>query len=536
VKRGKPPKAERKAPGSAPSGRRVSFGFLIFTVLLTGCGVIMLEMLGARIAGPVFGVSLYIWTALIAVTLISLSLGYWLGGVLSDRRPQADVMYGLILASGLVIAFLPWLNGPVLAGCYRALGLRLGLLAGAFALFAPPLTLLGMVSPFAIKLALADLERAGKTAGALYALSTVGSVAGAVLTGYFLIPVIGVSRTLLVVTAVILTPPAIWFALGRRWGALAGAGMVLFLGAVTAVARPGRAPLTENVVVVDSRDSLYGQIKVIDRYSDRGSIRWLLLEGTSQTGVYLDSNELVSNYAIVMADFLRFHPPPGKRALLVGLGGGALLRPLSAAGFQVDVVEIDPLVAQVAAQYFGCKPEGYRLICEDGRAYIRRTDQRYDAILFDVFSGGGQPFHLFSREAFEETRRVLAPGGVVGVNVIAFPRGPRQAMAASLHRTLSSVFPHGRVFVSYPEDPAEDLNNILMFFSEAAFAEPDPASMSPKDAEEWDWLCRGRISYGPQEGVLVTDDWNPVDRWTAQVNEAWRERIFQDLGPEILTY
>jgi len=507
---------------------------LIFTAMLTGGSVMMLEMLGARIAGPIYGVSLYIWTALIAVTLVSLSLGYWFGGAISDKRPSADLMYMLILVAGLWIGFIPWLNAPVLVGCYELLGIRLGVLCGAFILFAPPLTLLGMVSPFAIKLALADLARTGKTAGALYAISTVGSVAGTVLTGYWLIPVIGISRTLLVITGVILTPPAIWFALSRRWTVLTGAAVVLFLGAATSIARPGIPPLGPNALIIDSRDSQYGQIKVVDRMDERGEIRWLLLEGTAQTGVYLDSNEVVSNYVSLMADFLKFHPPAGKKALLVGLGGGALLRPLSEDGYDVDVVEIDPLVARFASEYFGCKPEWYHLICEDGRAYLRQTRKRYDVIFFDVFSGGGQPFHLFSREAFEATRRVLAPGGLVGLNSIGFPEGPRSMLEKSLYCTASNVFPYRQTFVGYPSDAKDELNNILMFFSEQPFAEPDTEAMTPDEKDEWDWLSGCSITLDAESGKIITDDWNPVDRWTALVNEEWRRRIFEDMGSTVL--
>ncbi|MCX7011705.1 MAG: fused MFS/spermidine synthase [Candidatus Sumerlaeota bacterium] len=518
-----------------PAPRRVAFGFLVFTVLMTGGAVMMLEMLGARIAGPVFGVSLYIWTALIAVTLVSLSLGYWLGGALSDRRPRPDVMYGIILIAGLCIAFLPWLDGPVMAASYRALGLKTGVLGSAFALFAAPLTLLGMVSPFAIKLGLADLKRVGKTAGTLYAISTVGSVGGTILTGYALIPILGVARTLFVITAAVLIPPVAWFAGARRWGVMTASALILLVSGSLAVARPGRT-LPRDTLIVDCRDSPYGQIKVIDRESDRGMIRWLLLEGTAQTGVYLDSNEVVSNYVRVMQEFLRFHPPRGRKALVVGLGGGALLHPLRELGYDVDVVEIDPVVAEFAAKYFRADPELYHLVPEDGRAYVRRCDKQYDVILYDVFSGGGQPFHFFSREAFQETKRILAPDGVLGLNVISFPKGPRSTMPVALHHTIRTLFGDSRVFVAYPEDPKDDLNNVLMFFAPEEFTDPDPSSLALDDREEWDWLAERLIDYSPAEGLLITDDWNPVDRWTAAVNEVWRQRIFEDMGPEILTY
>lgn len=534
-----------RAPSPPAAIRQVGLGYLLFTVLAVGCGVLMLEILGARIAGPVFGVSLYIWTALIAVTLCSLSAGYWLGGVFCDRLPSPDRMYGLILAAGIWIAFLPWLDGPVLSACYTAFGgawgIRLGALAAAFVLFAPPLTLLGMVSPFAIKLALASLEGAGRTAGGLYAVSTLGSVAGAILAGYALIPGIGVAGTLFVITCVVVAPAALWFLAVRRLGALAVGAMMLFLGAATAWTRPGLKPLPSDVTILENRDSPYGQVKVMDRGSWGRTIRWLLIEGTAQTGVYLDADgkpgeSIVSNYAIVIDDFVRLHPPAGRKALLLGLGGGALVQPLARTGYEVNVAEIDPVVVDFARRYFSCDPETARVHIEDARAFLRRTAEQFDLIVFDVFSGGSQPFHFFSREAFEEAAEKLAPGGLIALNAIAFPEGPHSMLAKSLYRTASQVFPHRAVYIGYPEDPLDDLNNILMFFSAEPFSQAPESDRDANAPQRVDYLEARKIEMDPEAGKLVTDDWNPVDRWSQAVNEAWRARVFESMGAEILTY
>ncbi|MCE5230805.1 fused MFS/spermidine synthase [bacterium] len=526
-----------RAANAGPRPRRAaSLGFLMATTLMTGAGVIMLEVLGARIAGPIFGVSLYIWTALITVTLVALSLGYWLGGMAADRWPVADVMYGLIAAAGLMISVIPLIDGAVLVGCYEAFGgdwgVRLGVLCGAFILFGPPLTILGMVSPYVLRLALADLRETGRTAGTLYAISTVGSVIGTIAAGFFLIPELGVKATFWASTAVILLPPAVWFAIGRQMGWLGMGALVLatfgFLDAATA--RPinpmfGRMQL--------SREGQYAQIKVLDRSYQGQMHRMLLLDGTVQTSIVLGSKELQSGYTQVIERFFAIHPPKGRRALLVGLGGGALVEPLKMRGFKIDVVELDPAIVETARDYFGCDPAGFRLIEADGRAYIRACRDKYDAIVLDVFTGGSQPFHLFSREAFEEIKRILAPGGVVALNTIAFTQGPDSLMSASLFRTAAGVFEESRgYFGELGEDP-NDLRNVLMFFSNAPFS----GVAVDAAAEAWrPELEKRRFHFAAGSGIVVTDDLNPVDRWCARVNEYWREGIMADIGGEVLSW
>lgn len=520
---------------SEPAEKRPSQRFLFLTVFMTGAGVIMLEVLGARIAGPYFGVGLYIWTALIAVTLVSLAAGYWLGGIYSDRYPRAGTMYGLIAGAGVAVALIPWLDDPVLVICYETMEIRMGLLCGAFVLFAPALTLLGMVAPFALKLALADLDRAGRTAGALYAVSTMGSVAGAILAGYVLIPCVGVRNTLLVIAAVLLTPPALWFVLARRWEALVCEG-ALGLFALALVLLEPKPELAADTKVIESRDGIYGEVKVVDRWRSDGWVRWLLIDGTSQTGVYRESNELVSRYTRVLTGFLRLHPPQGKEALVVGLGGGAMLRPLVEAGYTVDVVELDPLVVRTAEEYFDCKPLWRELIVQDARASIRTSDRSYDAVFLDVFSGGSQPFHLFSQEAFEEVNEILNPGGVVGLNTIGFPAGENSVMIKSLFHTASSVFPERQAFIGHPGASPDDLNNVLMFFSETPFTPFDPDVAGDEESVLSEWLDERSFEFDPTEGLLVTDDWNPVDVWSAAVNDSWRKGIFEDWGPAVLGY
>src|SRR5690606_7727026 len=135
---------------------------------------------------------------------------------------------------------------------------------GSMILFAPPLTILGMVAPYVLKLALADLQRTGRTAGTLYAVSTVGSVAGTILTGFILIPELGIAKTFWVITLVMLAPPVAWFGLRRRWMTLGVGGFVVLAGmAAQAAQRPHLA--APGTAIIAHREGLYAEIKVVDQ-------------------------------------------------------------------------------------------------------------------------------------------------------------------------------------------------------------------------------------------------------------------------------
>src|SRR5262245_57856317 len=252
---------------------------LYVVVAISGAAVLVIEVLGTRILGPFYGVSLYLWSALIAVTLAALSLGYAIGGRWADRRPEAQVLAGIIAVAGLWMLAVPWLRDPLLR-LTESWGLRTAVLVTATILFGPPLTLLGMVGPFALRLRLEDVARAGRTAGDLYAISTVASVAGALATGFWLIPVIGVTRLTLGVGAALLVAAAIAARSpsGRASGAMAWIPLLLAGGAAWLTTLPAHAGTTG---LVHTEDSAYAELRVLDR----AGRRCMLIDGGLHTQV-----------------------------------------------------------------------------------------------------------------------------------------------------------------------------------------------------------------------------------------------------------
>ena len=168
-------------------------GYIYLAISVSGASILAVEILGTRILGPYFGVSMLLWSALITVTLAALSLGYAAGGHWADRRPSLVRFAVLFLAAGIWLAAVPGIRGPVIAAA-RPLEHRASMFLVSFILFFPPLAILGMVSPYALKLRAKSAGEVGRAAGDLYAISTLASVAAALLTGFIFIPSFGVSR------------------------------------------------------------------------------------------------------------------------------------------------------------------------------------------------------------------------------------------------------------------------------------------------------------------------------------------------------
>ena len=179
-------------------------------VFLCGAALMIIELTGSRILAPFLGTSLVVWTSLIGIILASLSLGAWWGGILADRRPSARLLGRIVLLAAWATAAIGLSKSWVLPFLQGAGSLHVTAIVATLVLFAPASVLLGMVAPFAVRLQLADTEAAGRTAGSLYALSTIGSIAGTFLAGFVLIAWVG-STAILFITAAVLACAA-WLA------------------------------------------------------------------------------------------------------------------------------------------------------------------------------------------------------------------------------------------------------------------------------------------------------------------------------------
>jgi spermidine synthase len=410
-------------------------------VFVSGAVLMGLEMTGSRILAIHFGSSIYVWGAIIGVFLAALSIGYYSGGMLADRRPTFHPLTALLLIAGGWLMLIPFYANPVCRLLLRFNpGERLGPLLATVILFGGPSVLLGMVSPYAVRLAAQTVERIGNVSGSLYALSTFGSIAGTLLTAFWLVPALGV-RTLLQILGVCLLVLPVVVAWSRKKAAVVVlvASILMVLSYIRAVPAQG---------VIYEGDSAYHYIKVVD--DKQRNIRFLqfnnYVEGAIDLNPPYDTRVSYTN-AFQLA---RIFNPKLRNILIIGGGGGIGARKFvnDDPNVVVDLVEIDQRVVDLGLKYFHLEPsDRLRIHVEDGRNFIRHSQTKYDLVILDAFTIGGQiPFHLTTREFFDEIKRMLSPEGIVLANINGTMRGRRSRIMRSEYKTLATVFPNVYVF------------------------------------------------------------------------------------------
>jgi spermidine synthase len=514
------PRASDSPPFPAPS-RLPPLGRieLPLTVFVSGAVVMLVEILGTRILGPVFGVSLFVWSALLSVTLAALAVGYYVGGRVVDRTPTPRLLGAVVAAGGVLLGGVPWLGRTVLEAV-DGLGPRAGPLLGALLLFAPSLTVLGMVGPVAVRLATTELNATGQRVGSIYAVSTAGSLAGTFVTAFLLIPAFETDQILLGSAVLLIVTGAV--SLARRGRAVALLGLIVPLLA-NGVSRP---ELPAGIQIRARARSPYGLVEVIDD-STRG-VRFLRADHSLVGTQFLGDHTSAFGFQHLL-EALRFARPRAQELLVIGLGSGSLATALAPHGIRADIVEIDPAVVEFAERYFGFVPEG-EVHVEDARTFLRHTERQYDLIVHDTFTGGAAPEHLLSLEVLERVHELLRPNGVLALNFVGYQRGPHVAGSQAVARTLRAVFHTVRSFRDRPIDEKPDAAvNLTFFASDAPLAFTIPA-----DADFENEACAHILhSFQAWEvlkdvpvGPPITDAQNPL----ARLQLAAAEEHFRDLG------
>jgi spermidine synthase len=411
-----------------------ALGALVFGA---GIGALATEITASRLLAPYFGSSTLVWANLIGIVLAALALGYWLGGRLADRRPEPKLLGGIVLAAAVFVAAIPFAAKPFLDLTVEGLdtasaGAVVGSFLAVLLLCAPPVVLLGMVSPFAIRLAVASIATAGAVAGRLYALSTAGSLLGTFLPALVLIPAIGTQRTFLVVAALLAASSC--FLLGARYL------VVTALVAMLLLVPPGAIKGEEGLIHEET--STYQYIGVVERPDGRRLLH--LNEGVAVHSLWRPDSVLTGG---VWDAFLALPPLLGRPLARVAILGNAAGTTARALGMyypdaDIDGVELDPAVSRVGRRYFGMG-ENPRLTVHDvdARPFLRSTDARYDLIVVDAYRQPYVPFYLATREFFRLVQEHLARGGIVALNVAAVPDDKRlvRAVGGTLAADLPQV-------------------------------------------------------------------------------------------------
>jgi len=493
--------------------------YLYFTVFASGMTTLAAELTASRLLGNVFGTSNLVWAAIIGLILIYLTLGYTLGGRWADKSPKYSTMYSILAWGAFTIGVVPFIANPVLRTAANAFdGLQIGILAGAFAvvlvLFSIPVTLLGMISPFAIRLSLQDANQAGNVSGNIYAISTLGSFVGTYLPVLVLIPTIGTSKTFLVFSLFLLC--------------VALAGLILSSGIKTMlpyflmiIALVALALITGNSSIkntggqVFETESAYNYIQVLKR---DGYIYLRLNEGQGIHSVYkpgeLDYGGPWQQFLAGPFFYKDAQPEDIRHIAIIGLAAGTTARQAAAVFPQVEIdgFELDPEIIKVGEKYFGMDLPELNVFIEDGRWGLTKSPILYEIIAVDAYRPPYIPWHMTTKEFFQTAFEHLSEKGTLVINVGRAPDDRR--LIDGLATTISAVFPsvyimdipgtfNSMIYATRETTEKKDLNANMIRLSIRQDVNPLLTTTLYKT-----WL---NMQPMPKKTVIFTDDLAPIE-------------------------
>lgn len=477
-------------------------------VFVVGAAALGVEIAAVRLLAPYFGASEVVWANTIGVVLVALSIGYWLGGKIADRRPRMGDLCATVMLAAALTALLPFVAKPLLNAGVDALesieaGAFAGSLLATLALISVPVLVMGMVAPWALRIGIDAVgpAQAGALAGRLYAVSTAGSLFGTLLAALVLVPGVGTRRTFLIF-ALALALAALLGAVPRaRFAAVPvaiAALLALPAGGIKSQAAAGR--------VIHEEETRNQYARVIERAD--GSRVLELNEGQAIHSLYRPATVLTGNYwdtALVLP--LAALPREPERIAVLGNAAGTIARAYGRyfPRTYVDGVEIDERLAPIGRRWFGLGGRRFTAIAADARPFLRETGNRYDAIVLDAYRQPYIPFYLTTREFFELADDRLTAGGAVIVNVGHPERSDalENVLAATMrasfaHVSMTHTQPTNTMIVASdrPIDPSAMVDR-------AARTHPDLVPVASREAN--------LLAAAPAGGEIYTDDRAPVE-------------------------
>jgi spermidine synthase len=494
--------------------------YLYFTVFAAGLTTLAVELSAARLLGNVFGTSNLVWASIIGLILIYLAAGYFIGGRWADRSPNTRTMYNILLAGAFLSGMVPLVSAPVLRMAASAFErLELAVLFGSFTavliLFSIPITFLGMISPFAIRLSISDPGQAGTISGRIYAISTLGSFIGTFLPVLILIPLIGTTRTFLVFSGFLTLVALIGLYLSSGFRVvLPWLWMPLAL-IVLAVTFTGREIKSTEGQIFEAESS-YNYIQVIEK----DGYRYLRLnEGQGVHSIY-HPDDLI-HYGpwmqVLAAPFFNLAPHQPERVenmAIVGLAGGTTARQVTAVfgPIPIDGFEIDPQIIQVGKDLFSMTDPNLNAIPQDGRWGLERSQTRYSIISLDAYRPPYIPWHLTTQEFFKLVRDRLKDDGVMVMNVGRAPHDRR--LIEGLVGTISTLFPsiyvmdipdsyNSIIYATVQITDIENLLNNIVYLENEDYHHPLLIQSM--------YMAAAYLQPTPQSTLVFTDDLAPVE-------------------------
>lgn len=427
--------------------KRISSKYLLFVAFLSGFTIMVVEIAASRLLTPYFGSSLFVWTNIIGLIMVFLSMGYYFGGRLADKNPDEYLILKIISIASLFIFFIPFLAGPITATVsfnfliakYTSLVIIIGSFLTTLLLFILPITLLGAVSPFMIKILISrEKNKEGTKSGLVFAYSTIGSIFGTFLSSLVSIPILGTSSTIFAAATILLifTLPLV---LKRKWVIIP---VILFILLVFLWSFFDKNRVYGKTVFKD--ESVYQNIKIVKE----DNIYYLKLGAdNAYSSLYKENLGISDGYFdyFSMAPYINYQDKQ-KDVLILGLAGGTMVHQYNNLlgnefDFQIDGVEIDKKLINIVQDKFDLKYDNLNIYNSDGRIFLRQNKKKYDIIIIDAFSKQLYiPSHLVTREFFQELSSHFTNNGVLAINVVALSSDSK--LLKVITNTLASEFEH----------------------------------------------------------------------------------------------
>ena len=475
------------------------------TVFLCGALGMVLELVAARILSPYVGSSNLIWTTIIGIMLTSMSIGYWLGGKIADKRPDINLLSFFILIGAFFTSIIPILEIALVKPLSEVMNeLVVIAIICSTIVFGIPSFILAMVSPFAVKLEDKNHEEIGKTSGKISSLSTIGSIVGTFVAGFLLIPNLGVRTLILIITITLFILSFIMF---NKKNVKYSIAMVLCLIALIGLNYYGKVLFEKNNPdIIQDVDSQYSRIWI--KNISVGDINYKTMEVDTGLESYInkDTNEMGAKY-LYYYDLFDYYNKDAKSTLMIG--GAAYTYPTYYLNkYQektIDVAEIDEKMTELAIDEFDLDIENPRLkiYTQDGRSFLNNTENKYDTILIDAFKGLNAPFELTTYEALVKAKNALNDNGMVITNIISSLEGEDEDFIKYEYSTYKKVFEDVKLFKVRDLEKTESQNLILIGFKNGK-------NINEEKYEQYKNLLEMEIADFTSNREIVTDHFAPI--------------------------
>jgi len=496
---------------------------------IEGGSVMAIELLGAKMLAIYYGNSLYVWTSVLSITLAGLATGYFAGGFVSRKFPKTHSLFYVFLIAAFWVVIMPFWANFIMISTLN-IGYEAGAIISCLCFLFPPMVCHGIILPILIKLITKNVDKAGKITGNVYATSTIGGVLMTFFVGFYFIPNIGLKVGTFYIAGILAAIPFIYFIREKKLMSIG----IIFLSIIfiSIGMLPKKQKRNSHVRILHKSDGLLGQILVAD--DNKMDKRSLLINNISQTFMHRSTGRSQWRYIHRIALYSSIKPA-GSKVLVCGIGGGNLINELTNLGFDIDAVDIDKRMSEIAKEYFWMTDKA-NIYVDDARHYIRTCTKKYDIIILDLSTGENQPSNIYTLECFKEIQNILNNDGMMFLHYQNVLRGENALAVKSIGRTLSASGFHTKLIDTQPKS---DKTSELMLFATIDPIDLNSYSFERRDrfADPFNFPKNGGIfieNYDFSDGIVLTDDRPIMDFLHHNTLESTRGATINTLIPILL--